>query len=50
MRRIRYIVAMSVDGYIAGPNGESASVVALGIYTGSAKCKFFDIKIFPASD
>ena len=23
MRRIRYLVAMSVDGYIAGPNGES---------------------------
>ena len=22
MRKIRYIVAMSVDGYIAGPNGE----------------------------
>lgn len=23
MRRIRYLVAMSVDGYIAGPNGEA---------------------------
>jgi dihydrofolate reductase len=23
MRRIRYIVAMSLDGYIAGPNGEA---------------------------
>ena len=23
MRRIRYVVAMSVDGYIAGPNGEA---------------------------
>lgn len=23
MRKIRYLVAMSVDGYIAGPNGES---------------------------
>lgn len=23
MRKIRYIVAMSVDGYIAGPNGEA---------------------------
>jgi dihydrofolate reductase len=22
MRRIRYVVAMSLDGYIAGPNGE----------------------------
>ena len=23
MRRVRYSVAMSLDGYIAGPNGES---------------------------
>ena len=23
MRRIRYVVAMSLDGYIAGPNGEA---------------------------
>src|ERR1700690_378211 len=23
MRKIRYLVAMSVDGYIAGPNGEA---------------------------
>ena len=23
MRKIRYVVAMSVDGYIAGPNGEA---------------------------
>lgn len=23
MRRVRYVVAMSLDGYIAGPNGES---------------------------
>jgi len=23
MRKIRYAVAMSVDGYIAGPNGEA---------------------------
>ena len=22
MRRVRYAVAMSLDGYIAGPNGE----------------------------
>ena len=27
MRRIRYIVAMSVDGYIAGPNGEADWIV-----------------------
>jgi dihydrofolate reductase len=23
MRKIRYLVAMSVDGYLAGPNGEA---------------------------
>ena len=23
MRRVRYVVAMSLDGYIAGPNGEA---------------------------
>jgi len=27
MRKIRYIVAMSVDGYIAGPNGETDWIV-----------------------
>ena len=26
MRRIRYCVAMSLDGYIAGPNGEAGLV------------------------
>jgi len=25
MRRVRYVVAMSLDGYIAGPNGEAHS-------------------------
>jgi dihydrofolate reductase len=27
MRKIRYLVAMSVDGYIAGPNGEADWIV-----------------------
>ena len=27
MRRIRYSVAMSLDGFIAGPNGESDWIV-----------------------
>lgn len=27
MRKIRYVVAMSVDGYIAGPNGEADWII-----------------------
>ena len=27
MRRVRYSVAMSLDGYIAGPNGEADWIV-----------------------
>ena len=40
MRRVRYCVAMSLDGYIAGPNGESDWIVMdpdidFGTLTGS---------------
>jgi dihydrofolate reductase len=27
MRRVRYVVAMSLDGYIAGPNGETGWII-----------------------
>ena len=27
MRRIRYVVAASLDGYIAGPNGEADWII-----------------------
>ncbi len=42
MRRIRYLVATSLDGYIAGPKGEAAWIViafaAGGYRSGPGAC------------
>jgi dihydrofolate reductase len=42
MRRVRYSVAMSLDGYIAGPNGESDWIVMDPEIDFSAILKSFD--------
>jgi hypothetical protein len=43
MRRIRYVVAMSLDTFIAGPNSESDWVVArsrpFAVREGAAQCR-----------
>lgn len=42
MRRVRYSVAMSLDGYIAGPNGESDWIVIDPEYDFGSLLKQFD--------
>src|SRR3954470_4109663 len=42
MRRMRYSVAMSLDGYIAGPNGEFAWIKTDPHFDFSAVFKQFD--------
>jgi dihydrofolate reductase len=42
MRRVRYSVAMSLDGYIAGPNGESDWIVVDPDIDFEAAMKSFD--------
>ena len=42
MRRIRYSVAMSLDGYIAGPNGEADWIVMDPAFDFGAVFKQFD--------
>ena len=42
MRRIRYSVAMSLDGYIAGPKGESDWIITDPDIDFSALFKEFD--------
>jgi dihydrofolate reductase len=42
MRRIRYVVAMSLDGYIAGPNGEADWIIMDPDFDFDALYKEFD--------